>query len=496
MNREDDYATHPASFLLGTVVGRWRVVYWAGRGVYGAVYKAERVGQEQAGPVALKMAVTPGDPRFAQEAELLRRLRHPSIPQLEDAGEWQRPTGEVFPFVVMQWLEGLPLYEWARRHNPTSAQVCLQLGQLAGALAELQAQQCVHRDVKGDNIVVRLKDGRAFLTDFGTGYYPGAAALTPPLWFPGTPAYQSPESRRFALQAARGSAARYRAGPPDDLYALGMTAWRLLTGRYPEVDGQRWDEAGSWSGEGRVPAAPHALNPRVDPRLSALCLRMLSVSPQERGTAAQMAEALEQLAHETASASSQQIFVPEPLRSEVSAPEPRLAEVKPQVLEEPPGARGSAGPVSPRALARPWLRGSATAVLVLMLAGGARWVAEGQPEETRHEAGCANPEGDEDTTGLGEAASLAAVQSFPAPSAREVLAEEPQPEPVQGQARPDAKGRCPEKWQVALNGGCWAPVKGSREACEALGGQLFKGTCYGPVTAPRRPPTSSPTRDP
>ncbi len=112
------------------------------------------------------------------------------------------------------------------------------------------------------------------------------------------------------------------------------------------------------------------------------------------------------------------------------------------------------------------------------------------------EAGGASQEDDEDTTRLGEAASPASVETFPAPSAREVLAENPLPEPVQGQARPDAKGRCPEKWQVALNGGCWAPVKEKREVCEAIGGQLFKGTCYMPITSPGRPPTSNPVRPP
>ena len=47
--------------------------------------KAERVGEEHAGPVALKLALRPSDPRFTREAELLRRLGHPSIPHLHDS---------------------------------------------------------------------------------------------------------------------------------------------------------------------------------------------------------------------------------------------------------------------------------------------------------------------------------------------------------------------------------------------------------------------------
>jgi len=500
MDRANVPAPHPANLRPGTVVGPWRVVGWAGRGVHGTVYKAVRVGQEQVGPVALKVAMMPGNPRFAQEAELLRRLNHPSIPRLEDAGEWRHPSGEVFPYLAMEWLEGLPLYEWAKRTNPTHALVSLQLAQLAGAMAELKAKQCVHRDVKGDNVLVRLKDGRAFLTDFGTGWYIGAATLTPPLCFPGTPAYRSPESRQFELQFGRDACARYRAGPADDLYALGTTAYRLLTGRYPEIGEPRPDEAGSWRWEGVVPAAPHQRNPRVEARLSALCLRMLSVHPEARGTAEQLVEELEQVAQDSDSSSLARLFPPEPLRPQVSAPPLKLAQEEAQVLAAPLGKTEPGEAFSPRASARPRPRWSMASAVVLMLAGGTWW-AVGDPAEelhalARHEAGRAHPEEDDDTAGLGEVALLGAMQTMPAPSAREVLAEEPQPEPVPGQARPDAKGRCPRKWQIALNGGCWKQLQLNREECEAINGHLFKGTCYMPITTAGRSPTSHPTREP
>ena len=76
------------------------------------------------------------------------------------------------------------------------------------------------------------------------------------------------------------------------------------------------------------------------------------------------------------------------------------------------------------------------------------------------------------------------------------LAEDSLPEPVPGQLRPDAKGRCPHKRQLALNGACWVPM--DPEECEALGsnGKLFKGRCYVPVLSPNRPSTTHPTRPP
>jgi serine/threonine protein kinase len=134
MDRAENEAPNPALVPPGTLVGAWRVVAWAGRGVYGAVYKAERVGEEHAGPVALKLALNPGDPRFVREAELLRRLRHPSIPYLRDTGDWPHPSGALHPYLVMEWIEGLPLYDWAQRHEPSSEQVLRILAQLARAL--------------------------------------------------------------------------------------------------------------------------------------------------------------------------------------------------------------------------------------------------------------------------------------------------------------------------------------------------------------------------
>jgi len=72
------------------------------------------------GPVALKMAMLPWDPRFMREVGLLSLVHHPSIPRLPGHGFWQHPSGAFFPFIVMEWVEGTPLYEWAQEHNPTN----------------------------------------------------------------------------------------------------------------------------------------------------------------------------------------------------------------------------------------------------------------------------------------------------------------------------------------------------------------------------------------
>lgn len=137
----------------GTIIGGFRLLGVKGRGSYGTVYRAERVGEESAGSVALKLAHSPMDPRFEREVELLSRVRHPSIPRLHAHGVWTLRDGVDFPFIVMDWLDGMPLYAWAAAHPPSSAQALGVLAQVSGALAALHREGCVHRDVKGDNVL-------------------------------------------------------------------------------------------------------------------------------------------------------------------------------------------------------------------------------------------------------------------------------------------------------------------------------------------------------
>jgi serine/threonine protein kinase len=88
------------------------VVERHGQGGYGAVYRALRIGQEDAGPVALKLSLYPWDARFARAGALLSRLRHPRAPRLLGHGFWRPPSSGVeHPYLVIEWVEGSPLYQ-------------------------------------------------------------------------------------------------------------------------------------------------------------------------------------------------------------------------------------------------------------------------------------------------------------------------------------------------------------------------------------------------
>jgi eukaryotic-like serine/threonine-protein kinase len=486
MEREPTPALNPASLPPGTLVGPWRVVTWAGHGVHGTVYRAVHRDKPFSTAVALKVALLPEAPRSAREAQVLARLRHPSIPRLWDSGEWQLPSGALHPYIAMEWVDGVPLYDWARQHTPSPIQELRVLAQLASALQVIHALGSVHRDVKGANVLVRHSDGRAMLTDFGTSHSPEAITLTPPGFYPGTPAYRSPESALFELQSFRNPAARYHAGPADDLYALGVTACRLVTGEYPRFAEPTQDEHDIWHLEAVV--APASLR-HSEPRLRALILRMLSVLPDERGTPAQLAGALEQAARSSLLESAP------PPRTEAmqEALSPRE---RPTPLRERPSLPGDtavrASASAPTRLRHAWALATA---MSLALAAGVWWVARdrtGEGSPIAHWTPARAEQPDAGATGLGEALASASVESSHELCSAEMLAEDTLPETSEGQAQPDAKGRCPRKKQVVLNGGCWAEVPLTGEECEERGGQVFKSRCYMPIFPKGRRPTSSP----
>jgi eukaryotic-like serine/threonine-protein kinase len=486
MEREPTPALNPASLPPGTQVGPWRVVAWAGHGVHSAVYRAVHVDKPLSTPVALKVALLPRDPQFTREVELLSSLRHPSIPRLWDSGEWQHPSGALHPFIAMEWVDGAPLYDWARQHAPSPAQQLRVLAQLASALQLIHARGSVHRDVKGDNVLVRRSDGRAMLTDFGASHTPGATTLTPPGAYPGTPAYRAPESALFELQSLRNPAARYHAGPADDLYALGVTACRLVTGEYPQFVEPTQDEHGIWHLEAVIP--PASLQ-HSEPRLRALILRMLSVCPEQRGTPAQLAEALEQ-------ATRSSLLESAPPQCTEASRAPLAPHEEPTPVPQRSSALGdTAVRVSAHAPARlphVWVLAAAVS---LALATGVWWAARGWIEEgslIAHWAPARAEQPDAGPTGLGEALASASMESSLELRTTDMLAEDTLPEPLPEQAQPDARGRCPRKKQVALNGGCWAEVPLTGEECEERGGHVFKSKCYLPIVPERRRPTSNP----
>ncbi len=172
---------------------------------------------------------------MAREAELLSRVSHPGIPGLLDRGGELHAAGAEYAWFVMEWVNGTPLYAWAEWHAPSYQEVCRLLAQLARALEALHAIGAVHRDVKGDNVLVTtVGQVRRCSIDFGAGHFQGAQRLTRAV----AAAVGLPTTcpRRRACSTCAWCPERdgyYSPTPADDLYALGVTAYRLVMGDYP-----------------------------------------------------------------------------------------------------------------------------------------------------------------------------------------------------------------------------------------------------------------------
>ncbi|WP_370643898.1 serine/threonine-protein kinase [Myxococcus sp. RHSTA-1-4] len=446
-------------------MGPWRVLERRGLGAHGAVYRA--IGAEAPrGFVALKLALHPRNARFAREVELLSRLRHPNVPRLVDHGVWQQ-----FPYFAMELVNGVSLYDWAMERVPTSRQVLHVLAGLARALEATHSAGGVHRDVKGDNTLVREADGRVFLTDFSSGHYIGAATLTQPPFPPGTPPYRSPEAWRSVQLPMREPIVPYAPGPADDVFALGVTAFRLVTGEYPFPPAPA-PHAGPM--EEGAPPSVRAVNARCCEELSALASQMLAVSPEARGGARELAEALEHAAREAGPEADVPLFI-----REVSRPVEARAAPRHVQHHAPSRSRWS------------WLTAASVGGA---LALGAGWMLSTHPGGEAETMQASAPEESRDggTVAVGDSVLTAPVPLSRAPSAWSTIAVDLPPRPLPGQRRPDANGRCPRKPQVPINGGCWIKLTVELKDC-GEDTYVYKGACYTPAFPPARPPTSSPT---
>ncbi|MDC0712842.1 serine/threonine-protein kinase [Stigmatella sp. ncwal1] len=454
----------PSALPLGTQVGAWRVLSRGSHGSYGMVYRVERAGNAEAGTFALKLALRQMDPRFEREAELLSRLTHAHVPRLFDQGVWVSPEGVSFPFLVMEWVEGVPLYEWAVRHRVSSRQVLGLLAQVASALAATHAAGGVHRDVKGDNVLVSANGAKAFLVDFGSGSYAGARRLTWRPEPPGTFQYWSIEALRFRWRFRHDATAHYEAGPADDVYALGVMAYRLVTGVYPPpLESKALDAGDGYVRSKRVAPEKQA---HMSPKLAALIRQMLAEKPSMRGNAAEVAHALERAAKDAGRQAS------------------RVVTRRPkQVAASTLGARLRGWRVGMMWLG--WLTAAALAVLWAGSEWTEREVWEEKPMAVLPQEYLGEAE-DGGTSGLASTAFKLHEDTKGSESTRGAIGLEMPKTPLPGQRRPPCK-----RYEVEVSGGCWHALQDKIPPCDE-DTYSWKNRCYLPSPSPRRPATSEP----
>ncbi len=193
--------------------GKYRIREALGRGGGGTVYLAEdlRVGTLR----AVKRGGR-GNAGVFREGEILKKLEHPALPGIVD-----RLEEEDGVFLVMEYIPGRNLEACLKSHGPfESDRIRAWALELCGILSYLHRQEppVLYRDLKPSNLILD-REGRLHLVDFGIAAEAGET-FTPA----GSRGYAAPEQfRRGEAQQAS-----------TDLYALGVTLYRLAAGRLPE----------------------------------------------------------------------------------------------------------------------------------------------------------------------------------------------------------------------------------------------------------------------
>jgi len=188
-----------------------------GRGAYGVVYAGRKSGRPEPS-LAIKTIEGHGDlDRLMVEPALLAKIQHPGVVGLED---YFVHDGKLV--VALEFIPGGDLKTKLDRGEVfTPEQVLDFLVQIGSALAEAHARQIVHRDLKPSNVLLDASGGRTryVLADFGIGRTAERVQVEKDIG--GTYLYMAPEQLRG------------RAGPQSDLWAVGVVAYQMLTGKVP-----------------------------------------------------------------------------------------------------------------------------------------------------------------------------------------------------------------------------------------------------------------------
>jgi len=215
----------------GAVIGPYKLLEQIGEGGFGVVYMAE-----QREPICRKVAlkiIKPGMDtkeviaRFEAERQALALMDHPHIARVLDAGA----TDSGRPYFVMELVRGIPITDYCDQNNLTPRERLGLFISVCQAVQHAHQKGIIHRDVKPNNVLVTLHDGKPVIKviDFGVAKAIDRRLTERTLFtrfaeMIGTPLYMSPEQAEMS---------GLDVDTRTDIYSLGVLLYELLTGATP-----------------------------------------------------------------------------------------------------------------------------------------------------------------------------------------------------------------------------------------------------------------------
>lgn len=252
----------------------YRLLEQLGAGGMGTVFRAVHTKLDRVVAIKLLPAVRTRVPnaveRFEREMKAIGRLTHPAIVAATDAGELDGTH-----FLVMEYVDGIDLRHLQNATGPLSvADACEVIRQAAIGLHYVHEQNLVHRDVKPSNLML-ASDGNVKILDLGLALLSNQYddELTTVGQLMGTLDYMAPEqcddSHNVDIKA--------------DVYSLGATLFKLLTGQAPfAADHQRSPLAKLRAIAIEDAPSIDSLRPELPAGLVSLVASLLAKSPQDR----------------------------------------------------------------------------------------------------------------------------------------------------------------------------------------------------------------------
>ena len=208
--------------------------------------------------------------RFEREIQVLGHIRHPAVVTIHNSG-----VAEGSFYYVMDYIDGLPVDEFARRERPDSPRALRIIADICDAVAAAHLRGIIHRDLKPNNILIDAED-KPHILDFGLAKLAAedeqATGVTQTGQFVGSLPWASPEQaegRHTDLDVR------------TDVYSLGVVAYQILVGRHP------YDTTGSWRDVTRRIAneAPRPMNidgRAIDADVETIIRKCLEKEPARR----------------------------------------------------------------------------------------------------------------------------------------------------------------------------------------------------------------------